>query len=164
MTLSLIAAMDRNRAIGFNGDMPWGKTMRSDLARFKALTDGHDLIMGRKTFESLPGVLPNRHHIVLSTQQAPAPIPSVHFTDKFLDLAEAMRESDDEVFVIGGAQVYEQFLPYATTIYMTKVMANLEADTYFPYITGKWDIAKQPIAQASGDKYPSQHMIYTRRD
>lgn len=164
MPLSLITAMDRNRAIGLNGDMPWGTTMRADLRRFKELTDGHTIIMGRKTFESLPSILPNRYHIVLSTKDAVVRSPFVHFTNDFVTLAEEMRESEDEVFVIGGAEVYEQFLPYVTTIYMTKVQANLQGDTFFPSITGNWDVTKEALQHIDGDRFPSQYITYTRRD
>jgi dihydrofolate reductase len=162
--ISLIAAMDRNRNIGLNGDMPWGKEMKADLKRFKDLTDGKTIIMGRKTFESLPSYpygLPNRKNIIISRDEA---LRHSH-PDNVLSLEEAVeiaKSSDDEVFIIGGAEIYEQFLPYADKIYITKVLAHLEGDTKFPTITGTWKTHYGALFQADDDKYPSQYITFER--
>lgn len=160
--ITLIAAMDYNRNIGLNGDMPWGNTMKSDLKRFKELTDGHTIIMGRKTFESLPGVLPNRYHMVLSHKKVKTESPFVGVTDNLDKLARIYKHSDDEAFVIGGAQIYEQFMPYADRIYLTKIHAYLEGDTKFPSIVGNWTITQGILHHLDGDKYGSQYVIYDR--
>jgi dihydrofolate reductase len=166
--ISLIAAMDRNRNIGLNGDMPWGKEMKSDLRRFKELTEGHLIIMGRKTFESLPGVLPKRHHIVVTSDKSYLKgtfHPTVHVVHDIETAVHIARmEEDEESFVIGGAQIYEQFLPYADKIYLTKILANLEGDTKFPCITGSWDIAQGMLFHKEGEPYGTQYITYTRRN
>lgn len=168
MGISLICAMDRNRNIGLNGDMPWGRTMPADLDYFKEKTDGKTIIMGRKTFESLPRVLPNRNHIIITSDESKreisqAPTVYVNSFEEALHIADLHHMHGQEVFVIGGATVYEQFLPYATKIYITKIAANLEGDTKFPDIVGAWDIEQGAIFHHDKDKYPSQHVVYTRR-
>lgn len=145
--ISMIAAMDRNRNIGFDGDMPWGKGMKADLKRFKDLTDGKTIIMGRKTFESLPGPLSNRFHIVLSNQDIVVKSPAALVANNFNKVLDLALKSNEEIFVIGGAQIYEQFLPHADKIYLTKVLANLEGDTKFPEITGSWKISADKYGQ-----------------
>jgi dihydrofolate reductase len=160
--ISLITAMDRNRNIGLNGDMPWGKEMKADLRRFKELTNGKPVIMGMKTYNSLPiKPLPNRKNIVLTRD------PRVKMWGPYLarsvEEALAAAGTEKEVFIIGGAQIYEQFLPYADKIYVTKVLAHLEGDTKFPAITGAWDIAQGGLFYHPDDKYGSQYITYTRR-
>lgn len=162
--ISLIAAMDRNRNIGLNGDMPWGSTMKSDLARFKELTMDKTIVMGRKTFESLPGILPFRAHVVLTRQDLAVRSPFVTMYKSVEDVLKLIEFEGEETFIIGGAQIYEMFLPYANKIYLTKILANLDGDTKFPTITGNWNISQEPMSRPDGDKYSSQHMVYTRRD
>jgi dihydrofolate reductase len=173
--ISLIVAMDRNRNIGLNGDMPWGNTMKADLRRFKELTDGKWIIMGRKTFESLPFVLPNRQHVVITSEYkrdiSKRPVFYVQDVAEAWDFTKYFhqpywgKEHEQEVFVIGGASVYQQFLDMGDVgkIYVTKVLANLEGDTKFPEITGKWDIAQGGLFHHPDDKYGSQYITYTRR-
>src|SRR4051794_22783583 len=113
--ITLISAIDMNRNIGLNGDMPWGKTMKADLKRFKELTDGGLMVMGRKTFESLPGLLPNRHHIILTTDESYLKgqySPNAHAVHDIGTVLRIANMEEDEVFVIGGAQIYEQFIEY----------------------------------------------------
>ena len=127
--LSLIAAVARNRAIGFQNRLLYW--LPNDLRRFKTLTTGHTVIMGRRTFESLPkGALPNRRNIVLSrtTRDFPG-------AECFASLEEALRtcKPDEEVFVMGGASVYEQALPLAQRLYLTEIDdIPAQADAYFP--------------------------------
>lgn len=160
--INLIAGMDRNRNIGFNGDMPWGKTMKSDLERFKELTSNKMIVMGRKTFESLPGILPFRAHIVLTNQDLSIRSPFVTTYKSVEDVLKLIAFEDEEVFIIGGAQVYEQFLPHADRIYITKICASLEGDTQFPSIVGRWNITKGEVIHPEGDGYPSQYITYDR--
>ena len=130
MSISLICAVAENGAIGHNNRLLFH--LRADLQRFKALTSGHTIIMGRNTFESLPkGALPNRRNIVLS-RTVPTPW---HNTEVFASLQEALEActTDEKVFIIGGASVYAEALPLADCLYLTHVHANPEAaDTYFP--------------------------------
>lgn len=161
--ISIIGAMDRNRNIGLNGDMPWGTTMKSDLERFKELTMDKTIVMGRKTFESLPGILPFRAHVVLTTQDLVVRSPFVSMYKSVEDVLKLIEFEDKETFIIGGAQIYEQFMPYADKIYLTKIRANLEGDTKFPAIVGNWDIVQSELTHPDSDKYSSQYVTYTRR-
>lgn len=131
--------MAENRAIGRNGDLIWHNSR--DLRQFKKITSGHTVIMGFRTYLSLPGqkALPNRRNIILSSHLAIAPdgFEVVH------SIPEAIRlvKDEDEVFVIGGGMVYEQFLPFADRLYLTRIGKSFEADTYFPYINfDEWDL------------------------
>jgi dihydrofolate reductase len=131
MTINIIVAIAENRAIGFENKLLYW--LPNDLKRFKSLTTGHTIIMGRKTFESLPkGALPNRRNIVLSRQELQFP-----GAQRFGSLEEALAQcqSDEEVFIIGGASVYQEALPLAHKLYVTLVNNTpKEADAFFPEI------------------------------
>ena len=138
----MIAALDRNRVIGRDGKLPWH--ISEDLKRFKRLTKGHVVLMGRKTYESLGKPLPDRRNIVLSSRA----IPDV---ESYRSLAEALRALKDEntVFIIGGGEVFRQALPIVDGLHLTIVDGEHEGDTFFPeyehligttfVITGKED-------------------------
>lgn len=140
MTISIISAMDKNRNIGLDGSMPWGHSMKADLAHFMKLTTGKTIIMGRKTFDSLGLILPNRAHIVLTKQDFIVKSPRVKTMNSIEEVLKYMENQplDEEFFVIGGAQIYEQFLPHAERIYLTKIDAYLEGDTKFPQFEKSW--------------------------
>lgn len=131
MEKAIIVAYDKNHAIGRNGDLPWGRSLPADLAHFKKLTKGSNVIMGRKTFESIGRrPLPERENIVISSQ--PTGVKKVLTT---MDLPSALALSRYPTFIIGGAQVYNDALkiPEIDTIYATEVDAELpDADTFFP--------------------------------
>lgn len=133
--ISLIAAVAENRAIGYHNKLLYW--IPDDLKRFKALTTGHTIIMGRRTFESLPkGALPNRRNIVLSrsTKELPG-------CECYASLKEAMKHCDDEeeVFIIGGESVYRQAMPAASRLYLTVIHDTpTDADAFFPEYEG-WD-------------------------
>lgn len=133
MTVSLIVAMSENGVIGHEGDMPW--RMSEDLKRFKRLTMGHHLIMGRTTWESIGRVLPGRTTIIL-TRNADYRVEDALMA-RDLDHALELAAGDDEVFVIGGGEVYRFALPYVTKMYVTRVHAELQGDTLFPDVD--WD-------------------------
>lgn len=128
--ISIICALAENNAIGYNNDLLFH--LRADLRRFKALTTGHTVIMGRRTFESLPkGALPNRRNIVLTSNTA-CQWPNV---ETFTTLQEALDacKADEEVFIIGGASVYKAAFPIADRLCLTHVHATPdEADVFFP--------------------------------
>jgi dihydrofolate reductase len=129
--ISIIVAIAENSAIGKDNKLLWH--ISEDLKRFKKLTTGHTLIMGRNTFLSLPnGALPNRRHIVISDQ----PEESFDGCEMAGSIEEAVQltAADDECFVIGGGMVYAQFLPVVGKLYLTQVHASFEADTFFPEI------------------------------
>ena len=133
--LNIIVCIAKNRAIGRNNQLLYH--LRNDLRRFKALTTGHTVIMGRRTFESLPkGALPNRRNIVLthSSQQWPN-------TEVYTSLDEALKHCSDneEVFIIGGSTVYHEALPLANKLFLTLVdHSPNDADTFFPVIGNEW--------------------------
>ena len=139
MRISIIVAVAENRAIGFENQLLYH--LPNDLKRFKALTTGNTIIMGRRTFESLPkGALPNRRNIVLTTSKKSFP-----GTDTFRSLEAALKDccqraelnapQSQEVFIIGGASVYERALPFADRLCLTYVYDTpAEADTFFPEI------------------------------
>jgi dihydrofolate reductase len=136
MSLSLVAAVSRNGVIGFQGDMPWGRSLKPDLRRFKAITLGHPVIMGRKTWDSLRGqALPGRSNIVVSRSALalPAGVLAAASLDEALILGAAA-EGGEEVMLIGGGQLYEAGAMAAGRIYLTKVLKDFEGDTYFPEI------------------------------
>lgn len=130
MIVSLIVAMDRRRGIGKDNQLPW--RLSADLKRFRELTMGHHLIVGRKTYESIGKPLPGRTMIIVTHQpdfQAEGCLV-VRSVEEALALARARNES--EVFVIGGAEIYAQTLAQADRLYLTLVEAEVAADTFFP--------------------------------
>lgn len=128
MIISLIAAMAANRVIGSNNTIPWD--LPGDRQRFRMLTMGHTVIMGRKTFESLVAPLAGRKNIILTRQQD----YRAGGCFIFHDLSAALKQCDvtEEVFVCGGGDIYRQALPLAHRIYLTTVHRNYAGDTYFP--------------------------------
>jgi dihydrofolate reductase len=130
MRISLIVAMAANRVIGRTGQLPWH--LPGDLARFKRITMGYPLIMGRKTFESIGRALPGRRTIVLSRQAdyRAAGCRVVNGLDEALKLVW----DDDEVFICGGEEVYRQALPLAQRIYLTELDRAVAGDSFFPEI------------------------------
>jgi dihydrofolate reductase len=133
MSLSLVVAASTNDVIGLNGDMPWGRSLKPDLRRFKALTLGHPIIMGRKTWDSVGTALPGRTSIVVSrgAQTLPAGVLAAVSLDEALGLA-ATAPGGAETMLIGGGQLYAAALPRASRIYLTRVWKDYEGDTFFP--------------------------------
>ncbi|MGM0435924.1 MAG: dihydrofolate reductase [Bacillota bacterium] len=134
MSLSVIVAMDENRLIGKDNEIPWH--FKKDLKYFKRVTEGHTVVMGRKTYESivntLGGPLPNRENIVFTrTKESLEGATIIRDVGAFFQEAN---ESDEEIFVIGGARIYTLALPYVDRLYITHVEGEYEGDTYFPDI------------------------------
>jgi len=130
MNINLIVAVDEKNGIGKNNLLPWH--LPADLKHFKAITSGHPIIMGRKTFDSIGKVLPNRRNIVIS-RQSELEIPGAEVTSS-LKKAILLCENEDNVFVIGGAQIFEHALPIANVLYLTIIHHNFDADIFFPEI------------------------------
>lgn len=130
--ISIIVALAKNRAIGKNGDLIWH--LSNDLKHFKEVTSGHTVIMGYKTYASLPGkkALPKRRNIIISSHLTEAP-EGFEVANSILD-AMKMVYNEEEVFIIGGGMIYDQFLPMADLLYLTKIDKDYEADTFFPII------------------------------
>lgn len=126
--------MARNGAIGKDNGLLWH--ISADLKRFKALTGGHTVLMGRRTYDSLPKKpLPNRKHLILTSDAAyPVPEGGQRLADVEACKAYFAAHPGEDIFIIGGGQVYKQLLPYADTLYLTEVRADFEADTFFPQI------------------------------
>ena len=135
--IAIVAALSRNRVIGRDGDLPWH--LPGDLRHFKELTGGGTVVMGRKTYESIPPrfrPLPGRRNIVLTRNGFDAPGAEVHH-----DLDDALQAAPD-CFVIGGGTLYAQALPRADRLYLTEVDAELDGDTFFPDIAG-WQATEE---------------------
>ena len=139
--ISIIAAVAKNRAIGFENKLIYW--LPNDLKRFKALTTGHTIVMGRKTFESLPkGALPNRRNVVLSRTTK-----KLTGCDVYPSLEKALKscKPDEDIYIIGGARVYEQALPFADRLCLTEVDDTpKEADAFFPDYSD-WQIARKEV-------------------
>ncbi len=139
--LIIIAAAGVNNALGVNNDLPWH--LPDDFKRFKELTTGHKIIMGRKTLESFPKPLPNREHIVITRDK--------NYTPKFpctvvhaLEEAVALTKEDPIAFIIGGGEIYAQAMGIATRIELTRIHAPFEADTFFPEIDPEqWELINE---------------------
>lgn len=131
--ISIIVAVAKDNVIGKDNKLLWH--ISEDLKRFKRITTNKKMIMGRKTFQSLPGILPNREHIII-TRDKNFIIDSdkVEIVHDLSSLLEMYSKCEEEIFIIGGAEIYKQFLPYAQKLYLTKVEEAFEGDTYFPEI------------------------------
>ena len=126
--LSLIAALAQNRVIGIENRLPW--KLPEDLAHFKALTLGHPILMGRKTFESLGRALPGRRNIVI-TRNPDYPAPGCEIASSITDAITLCGQAN-EVFFIGGAELYQQVLPLVDRLYLTEVQIEAQGDAWFP--------------------------------
>jgi len=153
--IAIIAAIDKNNALGFENKLLF--YLPDDLKRFKALTTGHTVVMGRKTFDSLPkGALPNRRNIVLSRSKK-LELPGA---EVYPSLEEALKhcEEEEQVFIMGGASVYRQALPLADMLFLTEIDAEAkEADVYFPTIDkAVWHEIKRDVRRAD-DRHPCDY-------
>lgn len=157
--LSIIAAIDRRRGIGYQNKLLFW--LPNDLKRFKALTTGHTILMGRRTFESLPkGALPNRRNVVLSTN------PSMVFpgTERFASLDEALRHcaADEQVYIIGGASLYNQAMSLADELCLTEIDAEApQVDAFFPEIDPDLWVEKERVPQPKDEKHPYDYAFVT---
>ncbi|MCF0196502.1 MAG: dihydrofolate reductase [Bacteroidaceae bacterium] len=161
--IALIAAVAEGGAIGYENKLLYW--IPNDLKRFKALTTGHTIIMGRKTFESLPkGALPNRRNVVLSRKQTVFP-----GAETFASLEEALRScpAEEEVFIIGGASLYHAALPLADKLYLTHIEATPpHADAFFPPVSSaEWEIVHEERHQPDEQQpLPYRFTDYIRRE
>ncbi|NQV76025.1 MAG: dihydrofolate reductase [Bacteroidetes bacterium] len=128
MKINLIVAVDEKNGIGKNNQLPWH--LPADLLHFKKLTTGFPIIMGRKTFDSIGRVLPNRRNIVIS-RQLNLEIPGAEVSESLQGALELCREEND-IYIIGGAQIFEQVLQFADCIFLTVIEHNFDADKFFP--------------------------------
>lgn len=162
--ISIIVAIAANRAIGLRGGLIY--RLSADLRRFKSLTTGHTVVMGRRTFESLPkGALPNRRNIVLSRTAGAGAFPGAEAFPS-LEAALAACTAEEQVFVIGGASVYAEALPLADRLCLTHLDATpTEADVFFPeYDAGEWLCVSSESHEADEkNEVPYTFADYVRR-
>lgn len=161
--LSIIVAIANNNVIGKDNKLIWH--LPEDLKRFKNLTTGHTIIMGRKTFESLGRVLPNRKHVILCNDavmdienENVEILPDISLLDKYIN-------SDEENFIIGGATIYKLLMPYANKMYITKINQEFEGDVYFPEIReDEWNIvSRQAGLKNEENPYDYEYIDYVRK-
>lgn len=161
--ISLLVAMDRNHVIGYENDMPWH--LPKDLKHFKEKTTGHTMIMGRKTFDSIGRVLPNRKNIIL-TQQKDYRINGADIIHSLDEVYEREKQNpNEELFIIGGGNLFKQVLPYADRMYITKIDEKFAGDTYFPtFNQSNWVLTKEEKG-IKDDKNPYNYYFlqYDRR-
>ncbi|EJF77180.1 hypothetical protein MCO_01359 [Bartonella sp. DB5-6] len=163
----LIAAVAENGVIGHEGALPWH--LSTDLQRFKALTFGKPIIMGRKTWDSLGRPLPGRTNIVITHNRAFSAEGAViaHSLSQACSVAKRVssQNSADAVFIIGGGEIFQQGLPIADKIFLTEVLASIKGDSFFPvFDKEKWTIIQtQYIPEGVKDSHPSRFMVYERK-
>lgn len=165
MRLSLIVAYSPARVIGNQGELPW--RLSSDLQRFKRLTMGHHLIMGRTTYESIGRPLPGRTSLVLSRNED---LSIGHDAVKVVGSLEQAQQvaadaGDTEAFVIGGGQIYELALPHVDRMYVTHVYADVTGDAHFPeWNVADWElVSEEPCPADEKNEHPSVYRVYQRR-
>lgn len=159
MAISMIAAVGKNLELGKKNDLIWH--FKEDMKFFKKTTMGHPVIMGRKTFESLPKALPGRKNIVISAnpEYKADGAEVVTSVEEAIKLAEA---ENTDAFVIGGGRIYTEFLPYADNLYLTEINAECpDADTYFPDFN-KSDYIKEIVNFYDVDGTEFYHVIYKK--
>lgn len=159
--ISIIVAASANDVIGVQGELPW--RLSADLKRFKALTMGKPIVMGRLTWESIGRPLPGRQNIVITRQS--------EFIAEGADVvetpADALRAAGDvdEIMIIGGGQIYDLFLPKASRVYLTHVFAEIEGDAWFPALDDSvWElVASEPRSADEKNEFAFEFRTYERR-
>ncbi len=169
MKISIIVAVDEDWGIGLKNQVPW--RLSQDLKRFKQITSGHHLLMGRKTYESIGYPLPGRISIIISRQKNlnfPGEFCGRVLTASSLAQGIGMAEAHDEqeLFIIGGGQIYGQALPQTDCIYLTRVHAICSCDTFFPVIDpGQWkEIQRETVPQDEKNQYASTFSLLLRTE
>ena len=160
--LSIIVAVAEKNVIGKDNKLIWH--LPEDLKRFKELTTGHTIIMGRKTFESLGRVLPNRKHVILCNDM------EMNLENENIEILEDISmldkyiETEEENFIIGGATIYKLLMPYAKKLYLTKIHEEFEGDVYFPVINEEeWkEVEREPGVKDEKNPYDYEYITYVR--
>ena len=163
MIISFLVAMDEKRGIGKAGGLPW--RLSSDLKKFRELTMGHHIIVGRKTFESIGKPLPGRQMIVVTRNETFAPEGCfiAHSVEEAINFAQARGES--ELFICGGAEIYAQSLGVADRMYLTLVHADCDTDTFFPeWDRDEWiEVESEHRAADEKNQYPFTFKVLARK-
>ncbi len=160
--VSLIVAMAKNRVIGIDNTLPW--RLPADLKHFKTLTMGHHIVMGRKTYESIGKPLPGRTSVVV-TRNPEYAAPGVIVASS-LQAAISACGDDDEIFVIGGAELYQQAIALADRIYLTEIDADISGDAYFPeFKLDEWlELSRDKHSQLEPQPLQFDFVVYHRKD
>ncbi len=161
--LSIIVAKAKNNTIGKDNKLLWH--IPDDLRRFKELTTNHNIIMGRKTFESIGKILPNRKHIIFSQN------PDFKIDNENIEIVHSMLqiqqyiEDENENFVIGGAMIYNLLMPYVTKMYVTEIDKDFEGDTVFPRINPDiWqEVSREDGPKDEENDFKYQYVVYKRK-
>ncbi|RYX78898.1 dihydrofolate reductase [bacterium] len=154
----IIVAYDQNRTIGKNGQLPWQGELPADMRHFRTVTAGHTVIMGRKTFDSIGKALPKRHNIVVSRSD-------MHIDEALVasSLEQAYSYAiDDDIYVLGGGQVYAQALDDMDEVLATEIHASFEGDAHFPALGDDWvETMRQDFFADDDNKYDYSFVTYT---
>lgn len=160
MRICIIAAMDKNRVIGYDNQLPWH--LPADLKHFKSLTMAKSIIMGRKTYESIGKPLPGRHNIIVTRQQ--------HYVAKDCQIAHTLKSAlqlvkSDEVFIIGGTEIFSQALPITDRLYLTLIDHEFIGDCYFPkWLAQDWlEIERVDCKADERNVYPYHFVVLQRK-
>lgn len=159
--ISIIACVGKNNVIGKDNKLLW--SLPSDLSYFKEITFGKTIIMGRKTFQSLPGILPGRHHVILTRDK------SFKIEDDRVTIVSSIKELLSIVncgnnFIIGGGQIYKALLPYCDNLYITRVEKEYEGDTFFPKINYEdWELVNEISGKLDEENLiPHSFLVFKR--
>lgn len=159
MKLSVIVAVAENWVIGRDNALIW--RLSADLKRFKSITSGHTVLMGRKTFDSLGRALPNRRNVVITRNDCLS-CEGVEFVQS-IDAALALLKDEDEVFIIGGGSIYKEMLNNADNLYLTVVHTEPKGDTYFPEIDDSWkEISRESYKADEKNEFDYEFVNYIR--
>ncbi len=153
---SIIAAIGKNRELGKSGDLVFH--LKDDMKFFRETTTGHKVVMGRKTWESLPHKLPNRTNIVISSHDIKD--ADEHYSN-IADFIKKYEKTDEEIFIIGGASIYNAFLPYANNLYLTEIDSAANADVFFPEFD-KSNYSREVIKKGKEDDLNYQIIYYIK--
>ena len=158
--ITMIAAVGKNLELGKNNDLIWH--LKEDMKFFKEQTMGKPIVIGRKTFESLPKLLPGRKHIILTKQDLDLPEEVLFFHDKE-ELLEYIKDYKDEVMIIGGASIYKEFLEDSNKLILTEIDAeDSTAEAYFPeFNKEEWN--KELLKEIDDEEIKYKHIVYTRK-
>ena len=159
MKLSIIAAIGKNNELGKDNDLIW--RFKDDMKFFRETTKGHKMVMGRKTFESLPGLLPGREHIVISRKSLLLP-KEVKLYNNIYSFLEDYENINEEIFDIGGASMYKALLDYTDKLYLTEIEAESKADVYFPEFD-KNLFDREVLKENEENGIEFKHVLYKRR-
>lgn len=159
MNINLIAAIGKNYELGKDNDLIW--KIKGDLKFFKETTMGHPIVMGRKTFESLPKVLPGRKNIVISTNEIKN--DEIETYKSIKEFLNKYKDIDEDIFIIGGASIYSQFIDLASALYLTEIeKEDKSADVYFPKFN-KDEFDKSVLLENEENEIKYSHILYKRK-